>query len=207
MKAWGSAASVMAAIADDAASEIERLEHAADETIARRHANQTGVPAPVDPGPRLAMARRGAAELDLEQDWQDALAAARDRDEWIAAVIEAGRATLATAGDSVEWTAALVVEAVRQLPAGASVVVAVPAAIRRATDDAWRSALENRTGRSLVFEDGRFSAGCTVRTADGRVSFDNRVDARAARTETAWRTALVRRYDAAVGMGVPTGAA
>lgn len=207
MKAWGSTGSVIAAIADDAASEIERLERAADETIARRRATQAVVPAPVDPGPRLAMARRGAAELDLEQDWQDALAAARDRDEWIAAVIDAARPALATARDVVPWTAALVVEAVRQLPPGASVIVAVPAAILLATDDAWRSALESRTGRSLVFEKGSFTAGCTVRTGDGRVSFDNRLDARAARMSTEWRTALVRRYDAAIGAGVPTEAA
>jgi vacuolar-type H+-ATPase subunit E/Vma4 len=207
MRAWGSAASVIAAIADDAASEIERLERTADETMARRRATQAGVAAPVDPGPRLAMARRGAAELDLEQDWQDALAAARDRDEWIAAVIDAARPALATASDVVPWTAALVLEAVDQLPAGASVIVAVPAAIMLATDDAWRSGLENRTGRSLVFEKGTFTAGCTARTGDGRVSFDNRLDARAARMATEWRTALVRRYDAAIGAGVPTEAA
>ena len=203
MRAWGSAASVVAAVADDAAAEIERLEHAAEEATIRRQAAQTGVPAPIDPGPRLAMARRGAAELDLEQDWQDALTAARDRDEWIAAVIRIARPAIATATDVVQWTAALIVEAVGHLPDCASAVVAVPASILSAVDQDWRPALESTTGKSLVVEAGTFTAGCLARTGDRRVSFDNRLEAREARMSTELRTALARHYDAAVGTGVP----
>ena len=205
MRAWGSAASVIAAIVDDAAAQIERLDREADEEKERRRAVHAQAPL-IDPEPPLALARRNAAELDLEQDWQDALADARDRDEWIATVIEAGRSAVVAAGDVVPWTGALVIEAVRHLPGCATAVVTVPAAVLRVTGDDWREALEAKTGRPLILEPGSFAAGCIARTGDGRVSFDNRLEAREARTASEWRAALVHRYDVAVAQRPAVGA-
>jgi vacuolar-type H+-ATPase subunit E/Vma4 len=61
-----------------------------------------------------------------------------------------------------------------------------------------RDAIERATGRRLVFEEGAFDAGCIARSADGRVTFDNTVEARERRCRTEWRAAVARLYDAAI---------
>jgi vacuolar-type H+-ATPase subunit E/Vma4 len=197
MKAWGSAAAVIAAVRDDAAVEAERLERAADAALAAlRRAAVAASDAP-DLAPRVASARRAAAELLADEDWQDMVDAAADRDAWIASIAQQGRRAFATAPEALAWTAALACEAVRQLP-GSACVVTVPAGLSPAPDEAWRLALEASTGRQITLERGPFPAGCVARTPDGRVTFDNRLEAREGRMRTRWRAALARIYEAAV---------
>jgi ParB-like chromosome segregation protein Spo0J len=197
MRTWGSAAAVIAAVRDDAAAEGERLERAADAALAALRSAAVPAPDVPDAAPRVASARRAAAELLADEDWQDTVDAAADRDAWIAAVAQQGRRAFATAPDALAWTAALAGEAVRQLP-GSACVVTVPAGLSPAPDDAWRLALEASTGRQITLERGPFPAGCIARTPDARVTFDNRLEAREERMRTEWRAALARIYETAV---------
>lgn len=197
MKTWGSAAAVIAAVRDDAAVEGEHLERAADAAVAALGSAAVASAEGPDPASRLASARRTAAELLADEDWQDTVDAAADRDAWIASVAQQGRRAFATAPDALTWTAALAREAVRQLP-GSACVVTVPAGLSPAPDEAWRLALEASTGRQIALEHGPFPAGCLARTPDARVTFDNRLEAREDRMRTRWRAALARIYEMAV---------
>lgn len=197
MRAWGSAAAVIAALRDDAAAAVERLEREADAALTALRAAAGTPPDAPDPAPRIAAARRTVADLEADQDWQDAVDAAADREAWIGSIVQQGRRGLAAAPDALAWTAALAREAVRSLP-GAVCVVTVPASLIPAPDESWRLALEKATGKPITLELGPLSAGCTARTPDGRVTFDNRIDAREARTLTEWRAALARIYEAAI---------
>ena len=113
-------------------------------------------------------------------------------------VAQQGRRALAPRPDALAWTAALAREAVGQLP-GSACIVTVPAGLSPAPDEAWRLALGSgdRQDRSRSSA-GAFAAGCLARTPDGRVTFDNRIEAREERTRTEWRAALARIYETAV---------
>jgi hypothetical protein len=197
MKAWGSTAAVIAALQDDAAAAGERLEREADTALAALQAAGAATPDAPDPEPSLAAARRAVADLRADEDWQDAVDAATDRDAWIASIATQGRRTFAAAPEALAWTAALAREAVRQLP-GSACVVTVPAGLSPAPDEGWRVALEASTGRQITLERGSFDSGCVARTPDGRVTFDNRIEAREARMTTEWRGALARIYQTAI---------
>jgi hypothetical protein len=197
VKTWGSAASVIAALRDDAAAEMARLERESDAAVAR--AGALPAPAgPAAPSPRVPAARRAAADLLADEDWQDTIAAAEDREAWMAGVVARGRAAAAAAPDALAWTAALAREAIARLPGTACIVTVPEALVPAAADAAWRGALERSAGRAITIEGGAFAAGCIARTTDGRVAFDNRAEAREARTATRWRAALARVYESAV---------
>jgi vacuolar-type H+-ATPase subunit E/Vma4 len=197
MKAWGSSASVIAALGDDAAAEVERLERDAAAALERLRASPAPGGGGPDPAPRLAAARRAAADLEADEDWQDIVAAAADRDAWIASIVDQGRRAIAGAPDVLAWTAALAEDAARALP-GSDCIVSVPAAVLPQIDDAWRGGVERRSGKRVTLEAAPFAAGCMARTPDGRITFDNRLDAREARTLPQWRAALARTYESAV---------
>ena len=196
MKTWGSAAAVIAALRDDAAAEIERLERESAIALERMRSASAATVIPAD-GERLAAAQRTIADLEMDEDWQDVVAAAADRDAWISAVAARARRAIADAPDAVAWTAAMAADAIRQLPAP-DCILTVPAALRPYLDDGWRAALSTATGKTIVIEDGPFAAGCLARTADGRVSFDNRTEAREARTLAQWQASVADLYERAV---------
>jgi vacuolar-type H+-ATPase subunit E/Vma4 len=173
MKSLGSAAAVVAALRDEAAAEIERLER---DAAARLEALRTSVAAPVE-------------------DWQDALTAAADREAWMATVVAQGRAAIGAAPDVSAWRSALAREAVRHLP-GPACVLRVPAPL--SGDEAWRVELERDTGKRITLESCETIVGCAARTPDGRVSFENSLEARERRSAPEWRAALARLYDQAV---------
>ena len=196
VKTWGGTAAVIAALRDDAAAEAERVERDADAALAALGTAAIAIPDAPDPAPRIAAARRAVAEAQADGDWQDAVDAAADRDAWIASIAQQGRRVLGAAERTDDWTAALAREAVRHLP-GPACIVTVPS-VSAAPDDAWRVALEAATGKQITLERGAFAAGCLARTPDGRVTFDNRLEAREDRLRTEWRAALARIYEAAV---------
>ena len=197
MRTWGSRAGVIAALRDDAAAEMERLEREADAALARlRTATAPLITAP-DPAPRLAVARRAAADAEAAEDWEDIVSASADRDAWIATVTDEGRRAVMNAPDLVAWTGSLAEEAVRALP-GAAAVIAVPAGLLPRIDEQWRRSVEPRTQKTVTLEPGDFACGCVARTPDGKVTFDNRVEARERRTVSEWRPVLARLYEAAV---------
>jgi vacuolar-type H+-ATPase subunit E/Vma4 len=194
MKTWGSAAAVIAAIRDEAAAEIERLQH---ESTTRMDALRAAArPAPsAEADARLGAVRRRAAEQDRDEDWQDAMAAVADRDTWILAVAEQARRAAGSLASNPAKLTVLAREAVASLPADACEVV-VPEGATAAHDPAWSAALEAATGKRISVVGGAI-AGCIARTVDHRVAFDNTVEARDLRCRTAWRAALARLYDAA----------
>jgi vacuolar-type H+-ATPase subunit E/Vma4 len=200
MKAWGSAASVIAALRDDATAEVERLEREADASLNHLNPPVAAAPAAPDDGERLARARRAVAELEADEDWQDVVAAAADRDAWIRGVADAGRRAIADAPDALAWTASLAIEAARQLP-GTACIVSVPSSLRAAVTDAWRQEIARASGKAVTVEAGAMTAGCIARTPDGAVTFDNRVEAREERSQATWRAAVARIYASAI---VPT---
>jgi len=197
MRAWGSPAALIAALRDEAAAEIERLERDSALAMDGLRAPATASMAPADADARLAAARRLAADAEADEDWQDVVATATDRDAWIAEIVRRGRAAIATAPDVESWTATLAREAVEALPGDACVLV-LPGSIAPRFGDAWREALERQTGKRIAIEVGTLAAGCCARTPDGRVAFDNSLEARERRAQTAWRAELAKRYDAAV---------
>jgi hypothetical protein len=198
MKAWGSAASVVAAVRDDAAAERERLEResaAALEALAAGAGMRAGEDCGT-PSNRMDAVRRAIAESEAAQDWEDTVTAAADRDAWIAAVAEAGRRAIAAGADAQAWLERVTREAVTELP-GETCIVQLPAVLATAAE-AWRPVVERETGKQLIFEPATFAAGCIARTPDGRVTFDNTVEARERRSRTEWRTAVARLYDNAL---------
>jgi hypothetical protein len=206
MKSWGSAAAVVAAVRDDAAAECERLERetaAALEALARAAA----VPAGEGGGraaERLDTARRTAADADAAEDWEDTVSTASDRDAWINAVAAEGRRAIATGPDAQAWLERMAREAAAELP-GDACIVTVPAA-QLAGADAWRTRVAADLKKTVRLEAGDVAAGCIARTLDGRVTFDNTVEARERRARTEWRTAVAHVYDEAIATQ-PAGAA
>ena len=200
MRAWGSAPAVVAAVRDDAAAERERLEResqAAIDALTREAA--VAAPSSTAGGSateRLDAVRRAAVEGDAAEDWEDTVTAASDRDAWIAAVAAEGRRRIAAGPAAQAWLERVVREAAAELP-GAACVVTVPAALL-AGAQGWRAGVERDLQKQLTLQAGELTAGCVARTPDGRVTFDNTVEARERRARTEWRTAVARLYDEAI---------
>ena len=199
MRTWGSAAAVVAAVRDDAAAERERLERetaAALEDLARSIAAPPATGSSTGGGDRLDTVRRAAGEAQAAEDWEDTVSAASDRDAWITAVAAEGRRAIATGPAAWAWLERVTREAVAELP-GDACVVTIPAA-QLADADSWCRSVGADLKKSIRLEAGDISAGCLARTPDGRVTFDNTVEARERRARTEWRTAIARLYDEAV---------
>jgi len=110
----GSVDSVMAAIRDDAAVEVERIEKtAADEVTAQRAASQRTPSVSADRDQRLAAARRRNAEAIAQTEWAARRAFIEEREQWIGRVVARGREILsATSPDALSRLAAEAVAAV-----------------------------------------------------------------------------------------------
>lgn len=110
----GSTASVVSAIREEIAAEIERIEHEASAEIGRLREQASNADVAItDREVRLAAARRANAERLAQEEWESRRAVIEQREGWIARVAARGRELLR--GSDVTH---LITEADRALPAG-----------------------------------------------------------------------------------------
>jgi vacuolar-type H+-ATPase subunit E/Vma4 len=198
LKPWGSVASLLDALAEEADSEAAaiREEAAAEAALMKEHESSQPVDIP-DGEVRLASARREAAEALAREDWEDRRAALEDREAWIQRAAGEGLARLqGSEGLDPALLTRLVLEASRQMPGQRLSVLVPPANGHGPRDDRWREAVR-AAGADLDSDapaESRPASGCIVRTADGRALFDNTFEARARRLESLWRNRLVGIY-------------
>jgi vacuolar-type H+-ATPase subunit E/Vma4 len=116
---YGSSASVIASIRDEASAEVERLEKSAAGEVARlRQEAATTSVAITDRDIRIAAARRAVAERLAQEEWESRRAIIEQREAWITQVVARGREILL----ELPASDALVNEARAQLPPGHAVV-------------------------------------------------------------------------------------
>jgi vacuolar-type H+-ATPase subunit E/Vma4 len=111
MQGYGSAESVIAAIRDEAAAEVERVERAASAEVEKLRVVEPFVIC--DREQRLGAARRETRERIAQEEWQGRRAAIEQRELWIARVLERGRELLAS-----HDVQPLIDDAIAHLPAG-----------------------------------------------------------------------------------------
>ena len=203
MKTVGSVSAVVAAIREEAAVEIERLEREAAAMESTAQQPRAVAPSP-DDDPSVVAARWRAHNEASEEEWREKLEDLQDRERWMDAVVAAGRRALTDVRDAravKDWMRALVVEAASYLPSGACIVVASVAAAGL-LDTAWCDETGVDIGRTLSIEAGPLTAGCIVRLTGQPIEYDNSLDARERRVEVEWRAALASVYaDAASPAG------
>lgn len=197
-RTFGSTAAVIAAIQEDARSEVDRLTSEADRATEGPAAAERGPVDAPDRDIRLAAARRDASERIARAEWLDMRAALEAREQWIAEAVVRGRRRLQqeSASDAgPDMLAALAAEAIAWLRAVVCEVIVDPRDHAR-LDERWRQELARRTGcADLRVLAGPAGGGCVVRTVDGRASFDNTWEARDRRFAHEWRAALGRLYE------------
>jgi vacuolar-type H+-ATPase subunit E/Vma4 len=194
MKALGSVGAVLAAVREEAAAEVERLERGGAAEIDRLRAKPAAPPSAPARDERIALARREARERLLRADWEDARAALEAREKWVRAAVALGNRRLAEP-EPLDARRALLLrlakEAISRLP-GTSFEIAVSAGDAPLLDEGFRAALGAPEVRVCV---APLAGGCTVRTSDGRLAVDNGFEERARQLESAWRAALGRLYE------------
>ena len=205
MKPLGSVAAVIAAIREDAASDVDAIVRQADADITRLRSDDATRPVVfVDGEPLIAAARERARMRLAQEDWLDTRAAIDERDAWLARAVERGTQHLddaATTADRRERLARLTREGIDRLHSDV-VEVVVSGADASILDEPWRTTLIAAAGlRSLTVASGGQHGGCLVRTTDGRASFDNTYQARIDRFRTVWRATLAEIYERAVQRG------
>lgn len=192
MQTLGSISALVAAIRDEA----EQAEEAVQKTLAtelERFLAEDPVfesDAP-DRAARLSHARRRAREARSRQDWLDRRAALEERERWMAAVMVEALRRLNDPSDPaarVETLRKQVDEARQRLPGDAFEVV-VPEADATLLGDALGEPFK------VTGDPAMAAGGCLVRTADGKVGYDNGLETRARRRESAWRAALGELYE------------
>jgi vacuolar-type H+-ATPase subunit E/Vma4 len=197
----GSAASVVAAIRDEVEAELEKRQKELEETVAAagREPPDEGPPG-AERAARVTLAREQARERLAHEDWLDSREALQSRERWIQLAAEAGRGRLRedeSGAESPELLLRLAAEGISRLPGDSFDVIASERVAPR-LDAAWCRRLEEKCGKRQVrlAPAGalRPEGGCLVRTADGRITFDNSFEARARRFETAWRGVLAGLY-------------
>lgn len=196
MRTLGSVAAVIAAIDDDAAVEIERIEREAEGHIAAFDEPESGTP--FDPGQdgRVEDARAAARTARSETEWDASVADLQERERWIAQVAADARRALEEERDpswTQAWIRQLAIEAAAALPPG-DVVAVVPAGTSSSLGEAWAAEVGRAIGRTVSVEAGPLSCGCLVRLADSPIAYDNSLEARERRTELTWRHALAALY-------------
>lgn len=199
MKSWGSIAAVVAAMGEDAAAEIERLERDADAECAAL-ASQPPPASPPDCETAKITAERQIAEAEQDGEFGEFSERLEERERWIARVVEVAHARLgpgAAAEAERDRLRALAVDAARRLP-GASCTVLVPGNVRSGLDESWIAQVATAAGKRIEVDSGTHSGGCIVVSEDRRWSVDHSYSARAHRSEAEWRAALCRMYDDAV---------
>lgn len=186
MQVLGSSASVLAAIRDEAAAEMERITKAADDAIASLTAPQPPQEIP-NRAQRMAEALKRNEESLAQTEWDARRALIEQREEWIVRVVARGNEILAeTRLDDLARLAREALELVR----GEKAELLVSARDRALIDDEWcRSIAPNLT---LASEVAPISGGCIVRC--GAIVVDNSFEERARRLEPQWRSRLAAMY-------------
>lgn len=191
MQTYGSVASVVAAIRDEAAAEVERIEQqgADDATRLRTDADNASVTI-ADRAEQLAGARRAVATELASIEWEGRRGVIEQREAWIAKVVR---------GASEQWTSdrvtltALAQDALANLPP-LPCAIAVAQKDTIIADEAWCAELAHATGKPAVTlaPFAQISGGCVAICGD--ITFDNSIEARSRRLESEWRSALSRLY-------------
>jgi vacuolar-type H+-ATPase subunit E/Vma4 len=200
VKALGSPAAVVAALHDDADAEVERIERetqaAMDRLAAEEAADPTALP---ERELRVAAARRRARELLAQEDLRDAREALEAREAWFSRAVAAGRRALEEPLPAAERRAELARLAREGLDRLAGDRVSVVVAVHDAAllDDAWAKDLAPGREVRVVASADVAPGGCLLRSADGKITFDNTLAARARRYEAVWRAALGALYQGA----------
>jgi vacuolar-type H+-ATPase subunit E/Vma4 len=200
VKALGSPAAVVAALRDDADAEVELIERETQASLARLAAEEAAEP-PVLPERelRLAAAHRRAREQLAQEDVLDAREALEGREAWLARAVAAGQRAIEEPAPAPQRRAELgrlAREGLDRL-AGEAIDVLVAPADAALLDDAWARDLAPGRAVRVVASTELAHGGCLVRSADGKVTFDNTLPARARRFEAAWRSALGALYQGA----------
>ena len=92
MQTFGSVASVVAAIREDAAAEVERIEQQTTaETAALGVIPSASEESPADRETRIAAAHRAVAEALAQQEWEGRRALIEQREAWMARVVAAAQ--------------------------------------------------------------------------------------------------------------------
>jgi len=92
MQALGSVASVVAAIREDAAAEVERIEElTAADVAALSVIPSESEESPADREQRIAAAHRAVSEKLAQQEWEGRRAVIEQREAWIARVVAAAQ--------------------------------------------------------------------------------------------------------------------
>ena len=189
----GSIEAVVAAVQEDARAEVDQIERDLAAAIARLREEDARVPVVVaDAEARLSAARRQARERLAAEDWADHEAAIRDREAWIARVVDEGERRLG-ALDPVTARSDLVRlarEALDCLPDQPLEVLVPP--LLAGVADLVRSATVKTVAR--VTPSPACDGGCIAQTVDGRVRFDNTYRDRRRRFEVMWRARLGEMY-------------
>jgi vacuolar-type H+-ATPase subunit E/Vma4 len=198
MKTLGSPAAVAAAVRDEAEAEAERIAREGRGAVARigeEYARQI-VALPVEEA-LLSAARRDARARLAQEDLLDARGALEIREVWLRRAVTEGERLLdehtPTVDDRRAHLARLAREGLDRLP-GASLEVVVAPTDGPFVVDPWAQELAPGRTVGLVVSDDITRGGCVVRTADGKVSFDNTRQARARRFSAAIRTTLGAIY-------------
>ena len=179
MQTLGSPASVVAAIHEDAAAEVERIDDARSTELASIGAETSSADVTIaDRDLRLAAARRDSDDRVAKQEWEGRRAAIEQRETWIQTIV--ARAQELWASTTPEQLSALIREARAHMPEGACEVAVNP----RDRDSVQ---LANATVKTA-----EIAGGCIVTIDD--VSFDNSFEARSRRLEAEWRGALSGMY-------------
>lgn len=198
MQTVGSVASVIAAIRDDGAAEVERIERDAAAELARmRSEAESETVAIAGREQRLATARRETAEQLALGQWEGRGAAIEQREAWIARVVAQGQAPTERGGNADADRALLTklaCEALRQLP-GNECVISLAAHDLARIDARWGASLAAATGKTSVRiaeSPAPIGGGCIA--VSGDLAFDNSLDERSRRLESRWRSALSALY-------------
>ena len=201
MRTFGSVAAVIAAVQDEVGAEVESLERKTRQQLARMEAEAATESVSIpDRESRLAAAVREAQHRLAREEWQGAREAIEEREEWIERVVSAGRAKLAeleTIGERRAGLLRLARDCLERLP-GQNFEILLCAADAAILDPGWHQevGLDGRERQVRITTDINVAdGGCIVRTADGKVSFDNTFAARAERFQSAWRAALGAIYE------------
>lgn len=186
MQTLGSISAVVAAIRDEAEQAEEAVERALAEELERIHREPLPTLDLPDRAARLSMARRRAREARSRQDWLDRRAALEERERWMARVLAEALRRLTDPSDPkrrLETLKRQIDEARHRLP-GTEFEVRVP--------EADVALLTGELGDvfTVVCDPALPAGGCVVRTANGKVGYDNGLETRARRFEGVWRAAL-----------------
>jgi vacuolar-type H+-ATPase subunit E/Vma4 len=189
MQTLGSVASIIAAIREDAAAEVEHVEESMNAEVASIRAEEASTDVRIpDRDARLAAARRENDQSIAHQEWEGRRAAMAQRETWIESVTAKPREHWR--GDAAQLNA-LIREALQKLDAH-ECEVAVAQRDRELVDAANLPA-----EKKIRLTTAPIAGGCIITAGD--VVFDNSFEARTRRLEPEWRKALSELYRVDVG--------